>query len=346
MKEAISYQKFISNDHSLIEKAGLSVAITAGGIIISILLLYLLKKWSKRKEHYFPMLIDKYLKLPGILLFIVITLNIDLAIFHEDINERVYQILRHALQITLIIAIGILLMRVIGLINTIILKFYQKQNRKDYKFRSLKTKFQLIQRILNVIVVVGTLASVLMTFNNVKQIGSALLASAGIAGIVIGFAAQKSLGSLLAGIQIAVSQPIKIDDTVIVEHTYGVVSEITLTYVVINTWDEKKLIVPINYFLEKPFENWTRSSPEILASVKLVVDNSISISNLRSEFEKFLTQNTLYDKRNSDLLVTDASGKTMELRLTMSAKNAEDAFRLECQVREKILNYITEKLKT
>jgi len=179
-----------------------------------------------------------------------------------------------------------------------------------------------------------------MTFDSIRQIGTTLLASAGVVGLVIGFAAQKSLGTLFAGLQIAIAQPIRIDDTVVVEEQFGTIGEITLTYVVINSWDGRRLVVPINYFLEHPFENWTRTSPEVVGKVKFYADYSLPVAEVREQFNKWLENEPLWDKRTSNFIVSNATENTIELRATMSARNSDDAFTLECRMREKLIGHI------
>jgi small-conductance mechanosensitive channel len=277
------------------------------------------------------------------MLFIVVIGNVVLTDFRFLLSVEMFNKFRHVLHIALIISIGYMIIKAIALIKDMLLAYYERKAFKDYTFRSIRTKFQLIQRILNVIIIFALVTVVLMTFRQVRQIGGTLLASAGIAGIVIGLAAQRSLGSILTGIQIAISQPVKIEDTVVVEGTFGTVGEITLTYVVINTWDEKRLIVPINYFLEKPIQNWSRVSPEVIGKVKVYADYTLPVDELRNKFNGWINDSKLWDKRKAALLVTDANDKTIELRATMSAKNSEDAFDLECFIREKIVTWINQQ---
>lgn len=320
-----------------------AISMIGGGLILFYIIFFVLKKWSKRKGGFIPGLLEKYLHLAGVLFFIVIALNISLERIRDDLSLNTYQNTKHTLGILLILSFSLLLVRTITMLRELALSYYTRKDSKDYILRSAKTKFQIIERVLNLVIIISTLAAVLMTFNNIKQIGTTLLASAGVAGIVLGFAAQKSLGSLFAGIQIAISQPIKIEDIVVVEGQFGTIGEITLTYVVINTWDEKRLIVPINYFLENSFENWTRISPEVVAQVKVYTDYTLPIDEVRKEFNTWLQNTNLWDKRTAALLVTDADSKTIEIRATMSARNSSDAFDLECMIREKLIRYIREK---
>jgi small-conductance mechanosensitive channel len=182
-----------------------------------------------------------------------------------------------------------------------------------------------------------------MVFDQVRQIGATILASAGLAGVVLGFAAQRSLGMLLAGFQIALTQPIRIDDSVIVEGEFGNIEEITLTYVVVKLWDERRLIVPITYFLDKPFQNWTRTSVQLLATVELWVDYDFPIEALREKLTSVLNASKLWDKRLNVMQVTDVHEHTVQVRALISAADAGKAFDLRCEVREALLKFLQQK---
>jgi small-conductance mechanosensitive channel len=179
-----------------------------------------------------------------------------------------------------------------------------------------------------------------MTFDGVRQIGVSLLASAGLAGVILGFAAQKSLGGILAGIQIAISQPIRIDDIVVVEGDWGTVEEITLTYVVICLWDDRRLVVPISYFIEKPFHNWTRTTDAIKGAVVLQLDLTADVNGLRTFYLEQITAHPLWDGRDARVQVIDVQDRTQHLRFVCSAANADDLFDLRCAMREVLLHYL------
>ncbi|MDH3556523.1 MAG: mechanosensitive ion channel family protein, partial [Deltaproteobacteria bacterium] len=163
---------------------------------------------------------------------------------------------------------------------------------------------------------------------------------AGIVGIIVGLAAQKSISTLFAGIQMAITQPIRIDDVVIVENEWGRIEEITLTYVVVRIWDLRRLIVPITYFLEKPFQNWTRISADLLGTVFLYVDYTVPVEAVRAELKRILESSPLWDKQVCTLQVTNATDRTLELRALMSAADSPRAWELRCDVREKLIGFI------
>jgi len=179
-----------------------------------------------------------------------------------------------------------------------------------------------------------------MLFDEVKRIGISLFASAGVAGVIIGLAAQRVIGAVLAGIQIAITQPIRLDDVVVIEGEWGRIEEITLTYVVVRIWDQRRLVVPSTYFFEKPFQNWTRTSAEILGTVFIYTDYHVSFDALRKELTRLLESTPLWDKRVNVLQVTDAKQNSVEVRALMSAKDSGTAWDLRVFVREKLIEFL------
>lgn len=206
--------------------------------------------------------------------------------------------------------------------------------------RAVRTQFAVLRRVTQVAFFVLFGAMVLMQFEAVRNIGVSLLASAGIAGIVLGVAAQKSIGTLLAGIQMSVTQPIRISDKVVVEGEFGTVEEISLTYVVVQLWDDRRLIVPMQYFLDKPFQNWTRKSLQLLGEVLLQADYSVPVDQVREELKRYVESHELWDRRTVAVQVTKASEATIELRALVSAADSGKLFDLRCDVREHLVNYL------
>jgi small-conductance mechanosensitive channel len=324
------------------KKLVLAIGSIVGMVIIYQLVFFILKRWSRKQKRIIPELLNEHIYFPGLFFVLVVALFFVLLLLEEYVNLKFFRVARHILTISGIITSGILVIKTITVFREITFNQYKVRNPLDYSLRKTKTKFQLIQRILNFLIVFAMFAIILMTFDSIRQIGGTLLASAGVVGLVIGFAAQKSLGTLFAGIQIAISQPIRIDDVVVVEEQFGTIGEITLTYVIVNSWDGRRLVVPISYFLEKPFENWTRVSPEIVAKVKIHADYTLPIEEIRQEFKKWIEASELWDKRRCNFLVTGANDKTIEVRGTATARNSDDAYDLECIIREKLITYIRE----
>ncbi|MBL6956787.1 MAG: mechanosensitive ion channel [Chlorobium phaeobacteroides] len=246
----------------------------------------------------------------------------------------------HALKIFLIVAFAWFLIRLLRVGGKVIMGRFDPNLQDNLEARRVGTQIELIRKVLNVIIIVLAVSAALMTFDAVRQIGISLLASAGVAGIILGFAAQKSIATLIAGIQIAVTQPIRNDDVVIVENQWGKIEEITLTYVVVRIWDQRRLIVPVNRFLEQPFENWTRTSAELLGTVLIYADYCVPTEDVRNELKRIVEATPLWDKRVVSLQVTNTTEKTIELRALVSAANSSDAWDLRCHVREKLLDFL------
>ena len=206
--------------------------------------------------------------------------------------------------------------------------------------RRIQTQTMVLSRTVQGLVVLVGVSLMLMTFPAVRQIGASLLASAGVVGIVAGFAARPVLGNLIAGLQIGLSQPIRIDDVVIVENEWGVIEEITGTYVVVRIWDQRRLVVPLQYWIEKPFQNWTRSTSELIGTVFLWVDFRMPLAPLRDALEQACENSPHWDRRFTRLHVVEAGEKAMQLRCLVTAASASAAWDLRCHVREYLIDFI------
>jgi small-conductance mechanosensitive channel len=206
--------------------------------------------------------------------------------------------------------------------------------------RKAVTQARIFKRALNVAIVMITAGLALMTFDSVRQFGVSLFASAGVAGIVVGLAAQPLLGNLLAGMQIAMTQPIRIDDAVFIENEFGFVEEITSTYIVIRLWDWRRLVLPLTYFLQKPFQNWTRSGSQLLGSAKVYLDYTAPVDRIRAQVEEIVKASTLWDKNIVNVQVTDAREQTIEIRALFSARDSSAASDLASVVREQLIAYV------
>jgi small-conductance mechanosensitive channel len=248
--------------------------------------------------------------------------------------------LRICLGILLVISFSNLLINGIKILEDYVYHKYDFNKEDNLKERKIRTQLQFIRRVATVFIIMITIALILLSFDNVRKLGAGLLTGVGIGGIIVGFAAQKSLGNLLAGFQIAFTQPIRIDDVLVVEGEWGRVEDITLTYVVLNIWDQRRLILPINYFIEKPFQNWTRTTSELLGTVFLYVDYNVPVDKLREELTRLLNATPLWDKRVGIIQVTDAKETTVELRALVSARNSSQTFDLRCYVRENLIKYL------
>lgn len=250
---------------------------------------------------------------------------------------------RQMVKFLMALSMGILGAWSILVLQEVLVRKYSLQEKDNLKARKIHTQFQLFKKIAFLIIGIVTLLAVMMSFDAFRRIGTTLIASAGVAGIIVGFAAQKTLAAVLSGLQLAITQPVRIDDVVIVEGEWGKIEELTLTYVVVRTWDLRRLIVPTTYFLEKPFQNWTRVSAELLGTVFIYTDYHISVDLVREEIRGILQEDPRWDGKVWGVQVTDSSKGQMELRILVSASNAGDAWDLRCEVRERILSFIREK---
>lgn len=242
--------------------------------------------------------------------------------------------------VLLIVSLAFLIIRGVRSVQVALLREHRMDVADNYTARRIYTQVSVIRKLITSVVVVVGFGAILMMFDAVRQLGTSILASAGIAGIILGFAAQKTLGNLLAGIQIALSQPILIDDIVIVEGEFGRIEDITLTFVAVRTWDLRRLIVPITYFIEKPFQNWSRKSDEILGTIFLYLDYQVPLGELREELKRLVEKNENWDQKVCGLQVTDTKPNTIEVRALVSSLNAGKNFDLRCQVREGLIEFL------
>lgn len=285
--------------------------------------------------------INNNLRRPARSLGVVIGLNIAVAFI--EVNETVAGNLSILFESLIYVFGGWALIELTDVVSDLVRDRFKLSKENNLTERKIITQFQYIKRVVTVVVFIVAVAFILLQFDKVRELGTGLLTSAGVAGIIIGLAAQKSIANLLAGFQLAFTQPIRIDDVVIVENEWGKIEEITLTYVVVRIWDERRLVVPLNYFNEKPFQNWTRSSAQLLAYVFLYTDYRIPVDALRQKFTALLERDPLWDKRVNVVQVTNADRHTMEIRALASAQSAPEAFDLRCHVREGLITFIQQE---
>jgi small-conductance mechanosensitive channel len=257
-----------------------------------------------------------------------------------DEPARLIGALEHAVGIALIVACTWFLVRLLGALEATVSRYNPIDLEDNLRARRVRTQVRVLSRTGQVTIVLLGLGIALMTFPPVRQFGTSLLASAGIAGLAVGLAAKPVLGNLIAGLQIALTQPIRLDDVVIVEGEWGRIEEITGTYVVVKIWDERRMIVPLQYFIEHPFQNWTRSSSQILGSVLLWFDYGLPLEPLRAEMERLCTASGDWDGRVMVMQVVDSNEKAMQVRALMSSANSSKSFDLRCAVREGLIAFV------
>ncbi len=324
------------------KELGVATGIGLGAIALGLLLhglafALMARIFGGTRSHWVRSAMDHVSKPVRILLPLFL---VSLVLPSLELPTRPLALLSHATSLLFVAAIAYLLIRLIHLLRDFMLSCYDINARDNLLARKVYTQIQVMEKILLAVVIVATIAFMLMTFDKVRQIGVSILASAGIAGIILGLAAQKSIGTLLAGLQIALTQPIRIDDVVIVEGEWGRVEDITLTYVVVCIWDLRRLVVPMTYFIEKPFQNWTRTSSDILGTVFLYTDYSIPVEAVRAEMDRIVKASDLWDGKVCGLQVTDCKPNSLELRLLISASDAGRAWDLRCLLREKIVDFV------
>jgi small-conductance mechanosensitive channel len=256
------------------------------------------------------------------------------------VSPQIENIVRHATSILVIGTLAYLGLQLIHVGTSLILQRQELTAKDNRRARAIYTQVTMLRKIVTSVVMLIAIASMLMVFESVRHFGTAIIASAGVAGIILGFAAQKSIATLLAGVQIALTQPFRIDDVVIVEGEWGRIEEITLTYVVVVIWDWRRLVLPISYFIEKPFQNWTRISADIIGSVFFYLDYNVPLEALRAEMQRILEHSPLWDKKVASLQVTDTKQNTIEVRIIVSSRDAGQSWDLRCELREKLIKYL------
>ncbi|HVU32887.1 MAG TPA: mechanosensitive ion channel domain-containing protein [Opitutaceae bacterium] len=244
------------------------------------------------------------------------------------------------LAISLIAAITWTVRRAIILVDAAILGPDGLADTAPGERRALYTRIRMLRRIALVLLGLFAFAAVLMMFEEVRDIGRSILASAGIAGIVLGIAAQRSLGNLFAGIQIALTQPIRLGDQVIVEGDFAIIEEITLTYVIARTWDSRRQVLPISYFIEKPFQNWTHGAGALLSPLVLKVDFSLPVDEFRRFMQQEIAKSKFWDRKVFGVQVVDSDDRCMQIRVLASTPDSGMAWNLRCELREKAIDFI------
>ncbi len=274
----------------------------------------------------------------------LIVFGLSLAIRVAPIGDRAAIVLASILNVAFIALLGWSALTAAQIGSQVYLRRYSLDAEDNLLARKHVTQVRILKRATDTLIVVMTIGAALMSFDEVRQYGVSLFASAGVAGLAIGLAARPLLSNLIAGVQIAIAQPIRLDDVVFIEGEYGTIEEIAPTYVVIKLWDWRRMVVPLSYFIEKPFQNWTRETSALIGSVFLYVDYTVPVEKLREKLMDIVRASPLWDGRVVVLQVTDATkDHTVELRALLSARSAPSAWDLRCEVREKLIAYLQEE---
>jgi small-conductance mechanosensitive channel len=270
------------------------------------------------------------------LLVSVMAVTIQVAPFRDEVAAFVSRLLIQAT----VIMLGWIAIAAIHIATELYLMRFRVDVADNLLARKHITQMRILTRVADVVTILLTAGFVLMTFPAVRQYGVSLFASAGVAGLVAGLAARPVLGNLFAGVQLAITQPIRLEDVVIVENEWGWIEEITSTYVVIRIWDLRRLIVPLTYFIEKPFQNWTREGSAILGTVMLYLDYRAPIDAIREQAKAIAEASLEWDRKVCGVQVTDTRESTIEVRILVSANTGGQAWNLRCEMREKMIAFL------
>ncbi len=325
------------DNQTLLYATGTFVLLT----ILYISTYFILRKLGSDPKYLVPKDAMKRVSKPLFILFLSFLLRSKSLHTLLYLNDYSF-VIKKSSTLLIIFSITWLILVALKVSKNLIINNYDVGTSDNLKARKIYTQFNILERIFIVVVIVLALGAALMSFESIREIGVSLFASAGVAGIIIGFSAQKLIGSILAGIQIAFTQPIKFDDVVIVEGEWGRIEEITLTYVVIKIWDKRRLIVPTTYFIEKPFQNWTKTSADLMGTVFIHTDYRVPFDKLREELTRILSSTDLWDGKVNVLQVTDAKAQSVEIRALMSAVDSPTAWDLRVLVREKLIGFLQE----
>lgn len=318
-----------------------AVASLAGALLLAVvahwLLLRLLKPIVRHSQWVDETLLQR-LRRPLLLVFCVLAVRLVLPALH--VPPGVEAPLAQALSIAVIVTIAWVITAGLTTAEYLIARRHDMTARDNLQARRVNTQVRILRRSLSVIVFVIALGAVLMTFPRVQQFGTSILASAGLAGLIVGLAARPTVENLITGFQLAFTEPFRLDDVVIIAGEWGRIEEINATYVVVRIWDERRLVVPFSKFLQEPFQNWTRTNAQILGTVFVHADYRVPVEAVRAELQRIVEGCELWDRRVCVLQVTDATPQTVQLRALVSAADAGKSFDLRCYVRERLLQFL------
>lgn len=316
---------------------GVFVLIVTGGFALQVLILKIAGYFSKK---WHPLVQFIFFRTRRAVRFAILIFAVDVALPLVPLSHDAVDVVRKALLAALILLIGWIANMAADIAVTRYLNSLHTDVRDNLLARKAETQMRVLRRAITVLIALVTLGMALMSFDAVRQFGVSLFASAGVAGLVAGLAARPVLSNLIAGMQIAMTQPIRIDDVVVVEGEWGRIEEITSTYVVVCIWDLRRLIVPLSFFLETPFRNWTYTSSKILGTVYLYTDYSVPVARMREKAIELIEASPEWDGDVAGLVVTDATEHTMQLRAVMSASDSGKAWNLRCAVREGLIDFV------
>jgi len=322
---------------SLLSLLGLALAV-AGALVVHAIAFALLHRLAAKPQRVVEASLYRHARRPARWLLLLLALLVALPLV--PLPELARLALQHVVSLGVIAACAWGVILATEVLADLIASRYRVDVADNLAARRIQTQVHVLRRVVTVVVVLVTLAVMLLTFPAARSIGASLLASAGLAGLVVGMAMRPTLASLIAGIQIALTQPIRLDDAVVVENEYGWIEEITSTYVVVRLWDLRRMVLPLTYFIEHPFQNWTRTTASLIGSVYLYVDYTAPVEAIRQELDRILRASPLWDGQTSALQVTNAKEQTLELRALAGARDAGAAWDLRCALREQLVAFL------
>ncbi len=319
----------------------LAIVAIAVALMLHSIFVALMRRWIGVKHPY---LRSVFTNTKGATRLALIICIVSVTVPAVPLSPEMQSFFGRALGFGLIILIGW-----VGLIATNIgadfyLRRFDVRAEDNLLARKHYTQVRILQRAVDTLIVIVTIGAALMTFEEVRQFGISLFASAGVAGLVVALAARPVFANLIAGVQIAMTQPIRVYDAVVVEGEWGWIEEITSAYVVIKLWDWRRLVVPLSYFIEKPFQNWTRENASIIGTVLIHADYTVPVERVRRKLSEIAKSSPLWDGQVVNLQVTDATEETVELRALVSARTSPAAWDLRCEVREKLISFLQEEI--
>ena len=315
-----------------------------GAIVFANLFHYLLFRFAHKKEVTSTkrgLGLREHLARPARAIFLLTCVLMSLP-FVPGISDRIEHVIAHGVLMAMVVALGWFAVGCIYVLQNLLLRHYDINVADNIRARRIYTQFHVFRRIAIGFVVIITAGALLWTFNDPRiwHYGSGLLASAGVATLVVAAAAKSTASNFIAGLQIALTEPIKLDDVVVVQGEWGRIEEITSSYVVIKIWDLRRLIVPLSWFIENAFANWTRESAKILTTSFLYLDYEVPVKELRTELERIVKSSPLWNGEAVGLQVTNLTDRSMEIRCLMSADDSGKAFDLQCMVREEMIEWV------
>jgi len=314
-------------------------------MIVPVIVVLLIYRWFIRRlirlaGRYSPFLRTLLSRGQGPVSVILVIVVSGIALAGANFPWDVTAAIGRALLVGFVLALGWAAAIALDIGVEIYLRRFRTDSEDNLLARKHVTQMRILQRVAKTLLAIVTVAAALMTFDSVRQYGVSLFASAGAAGLILGLAARPVLGNLLAGIQIAMTQPIRVEDQVVVEGETGWIETITSTYVVVRLWDLRRMVVPLSYFIEKPFQNWTYEGTAQIGAVVLRVSPTVSVDRLRRKLDEIVLQSQLWDGKMARLEVTDIAIDAVELRALVSARTPSQAWNLRCEVREKLLEFL------